>query len=299
MSKIKKQNQSCPDCSNTTIISDYKSGFNICTDCGCTINKIIDEGSEWRSFSDSQDPSRIGACQNPYLTTSNLDTLIEGNTHLARAQLKNAMRGPERGMLNAFSIIETYCTRSSMSQLIIDKSCDNYKVVFESGLTKGKNLESVVAACIHLACKHLNCARTFKEISVMCNVPKEDVGKSYKLIEKLFDRTKNLSVVDIIARFVNDLNLGIEAEKLAINVAKRAVESGCVAGKSPVSIAAAVLYLTAFVYKKGGKTHRLIHYITNVSEVTIKNTYKEMMVHRNVLLDEILAEDVIRSLPST
>ncbi len=123
----------------------------ICSQCGCTIGpRIIDEGSEWRSFSnDSGDPSRVGGPSNPLLDVEQLDTLISttnGFSSLARTQMKSAMRGPERALLNGFNLVNLYCDRASIPQTVSDQAKVIYKSVLEKKLTRGKNTEAVIAA---------------------------------------------------------------------------------------------------------------------------------------------------------
>ncbi|KAM0676556.1 transcription initiation factor IIB [Binucleata daphniae] len=303
MVKIKKLDLSCPDCISSTVIEDFKQGYHVCSSCGLTIGaRIIDEASEWRTFTDSTtaNQSRVGGPSNPLLNTDQLDTIISGTHGLARTQMRSTMRGPERALLNGFSLIQTYCDRASIPQTIQDKSKMYFKGILEKKLTKGKNVESVVAACIHLACKYMRCPRTFKETSIICNVPKEEIGKSFKLIEKNFDKMGIIGTDEIVARFCSNLCLGIEVQKMAVKVSKRAMESGCIAGKSPVSLAAAVIYMMMYLYSKDKKSQKDIHCVTKVSEVTIKNTYKELVLHKYDLLSEDdFPKSVIDNLPNT
>ncbi|KAM0675345.1 transcription initiation factor IIB [Gurleya vavrai] len=303
MVKINKFVLECPDCIDSVIIEDSKQGNYVCSQCGFTLGaRIIDEASEWRNFSDSMtaDPSRVGGPNNPLLDVEQLDTMISGTHGLARMQMKSVMRGPERALLNGFSLIQTYCDRASIPQTISDQSKVFYKSVLERKISKGKNVESIVSACIHLACKHMKCPRTFKEISIICNVPKEEIGKSYKLIEKHFDKMKIIGTDEIVARFCSNLSMGIDVQKMAVKVSKKAMEKGCGAGKSPVSVAAAVIYMMTYLYAKDKKAQKDIQNVTKVSEVTIKNTYKELVNYKyDLLSEEDFPKSVIDSLPNT
>lgn len=305
MVKHKKLDLTCPDCLEPTpIIEDSKSGYNVCSLCGCTVGpRIIDEGSEWRTFSNDSgaDPSRVGGPSNPLLDVEQLDTLISttnGYSSLARTQMKSVMRGPERALLNGFNLVNLYCDRASIPQTVADQAKIIYKSVLEKKLTRGKNTEAVIAACLHLACKHLKCARTFKEMSLICQIPKEEIGKAYKLIEKHFDKTALINTDDIVERFCSHLNLTMAEQKLAVKISRRAMECGCVAGKSPVSIAAAVIYMVSLLTRK--KIQREICNVTKVSEVTVKNTYKELVAWRYVLiLEDEFDRVVVDGLPNT
>lgn len=290
---------SCPDCMSTALIEDTKTGYNVCTKCGCTVGpRLIDEGSEWRSFSDGSDPSRVGSAQNPLLNVEQLDTLIS-NSALARTQLKSTMRGPERQLLNGWNLISIYVDRAEMPQTVSDQAKVYYKKVLEMKITRGKNNEAVCAACIHLACKTLFCTRTFKEMSVICQVPKEEIGKVYKIIEKIFDKPRNLTTDDVMERFCSNLCLTMPEQKMAIKISKRVTALGIAPGKSPLSIAAAVIYLVCSLYGKK-KLQKDICSVTNVSEATIKNTYKQIVQCKDQLvLPDEFPKEIIDSLPNS
>lgn len=289
----------CPDCKSTELIEDTKSGYNICTLCGCTVGpRLIDEGSEWRSFSDGGDPSRVGCAQNPLLDVEQLDTLIS-NSALARTQLRSTMRGPERQLLNGWSLIGTYTDRAEMPQTVSDQAKMYYKKVLELKITRGKNNEAVCAACIHLACKTLLCTRTFKEMSVICQIAKEEIGKVYKLIEKKFDKPRNLSTEDVIERFCSNLFMSMPEQKMALKISKRVNVIGIAPGKSPLSVAAAVIHMVCSLYGKK-KLQKDICHVTNVSEATIKNTYKQIVQFKDqlIMVDEF-SKEIIDSLPNS
>lgn len=171
-----------------------------------------------------------------------------------------------------------------------------YKDILEKKITKGKNLEAVVAACLYLSCKKLQCARTFKEISLICQIPKEEIGKMYKLIEKEYG-VSNTTTDDIIERFCSHLSLNMKEQKVAKLISKRVSEHSLAPGKSPVSIAAAILYMTCWIFNK--KRCKEICGVTKVSEVTVKNTYKELVMSKELLImEDEFPKSVIDSLPN-
>ncbi|CAG8719497.1 2527_t:CDS:1, partial [Ambispora leptoticha] len=62
-------------------------------------------------------------------------------------------------------------------------------------------------------------------------------------------------------------------------------ECGTLAGKSPVSVAAACIYLVSNLYSHP-KSTREIAQVTGVSEVTIKNSYKLLYNDKGKLLED-------------
>lgn len=295
--RLKKNLPFCRDCqSDQYITDDTKTGAVLCTNCGCIIeNTLIDEKTEWRTFDDSaNDPSRVGCPNNPLLESEPLDTMIAniGNLHsytLNRTQMKSTMRGPERQLINGFNLISAYCDRSNISKTISDRAKLIFKRVDEKKILKGKNLEGVVAACIYIACRQEQSPRTFKEVSVLTAVPKKEIGRSFKLIFPHIEKLQCVTTDDIVARFCSDLNLGIDVQKIAVQISKNVIEKGCMAGKSPDSVAAAVIYLITYIFPNLKSVQKDIQYVTNVTDVTIKNTYKELMQYK----EDILPKDIL------
>ncbi|KAF7682760.1 Transcription initiation factor IIB [Astathelohania contejeani] len=306
--KYKSYVPTCGDCGETAnIIEDYKNGYNVCGRCGCVVgDHIIDEGGEWRSFDDSNgmDPSRVGGPNNPLLDCEQLDTVISSGTGansyaLSRTQMKNSLRGPERALIHGFNLINAFCDRSNISKTITDRAKFIFKTVEEKKILRGKNTEGIVAACIYIACRQEGSVRTFKEISVITSVPKKEIGRSYKIIFPHLEKMAVVSTEDIVARFCSDLNFGIKMQKLAVTISKNANLNGCVAGKSPDSVAAAVIYMVTHIYPEQRKVQKDIQYVTNVTDVTIKNTYKELLAHKYELIPEsVVPKSIIDSLPN-
>ncbi|KAI5149629.1 transcription initiation factor TFIIB [Enteropsectra breve] len=296
--KIQPLVPSCTDCGEKVdIIEDYKNGYNVCGKCGCILgNRLIDEGSEWRSFSDSTkaDPTRVGSASNPFLDCEQLDTVISAgqgmNSYtLSKIQMKSYMRGPDRALKNGLNLISAFCERAYITKTIINRAQHVFKNVDGKKLLKGKNLEGAVAACIYIACKLENASRTFKEISVITGVQKREIGRCYKLIAQEVDTKGMVPSADIVARFCSDLNLNLRVQSIAAQISHKIQEIGCLTGRSPDSIAAAVIYFVTMLYPDLRDVQRDIQNVTNVTEVTIKNTYKDLLAYK----DEILPKEIL------
>lgn len=288
----------CEDCGEEkNIIEDDRTGYNICKRCGCVLkNRIIDEGSEWRSFGDSNkvDPSRVGSAHNVFLESEQLDTIIStgqgtNSYTLSKIQMKNYMRGSERALKNGLNLITAFCEKASISKTIINRAHHIFKSVEGKKLLKGKNLEGAASACIYIACKLENASRTFKEISVITGIQKKEIGRCYKLIAKEVDTKGMVPSADIVARFCSDLSLSLKVQKIAIVLSEKIQEIGCLTGRSPDSIAAVVIYLVTNLFPKIKEVQKDIPAVTNVTDITIKNIYKDLLNY----VDQIIPNDLI------
>ncbi|ORY03902.1 TFIIB-domain-containing protein [Basidiobolus meristosporus CBS 931.73] len=287
----------CKECKNPVpnIVEEFASGDLVCGDCGLVLgDRIIDTRSEWRTFAndDGDDPSRVGAAANPLLSGSQLDTVIsktDGGSGTARDLSKiqgrsSAVKG-ERNLVQAYKEISAMCDAIGLPKLIGDIAKQLYKRVEDEKLLRGKPNESIIAACIFIACRQENVPRTFKEICALTQVPKKEIGRCFKALARVLETNVNtMGSEDLMSRFCSNLSLPMEVQKAAVDLTKKAKEVGTLAGKSPVSIAAACIYLISNLYQIP-KTTRDIAPVTGVSEVTIKNAYRYLYNAKEQLID--------------
>jgi transcription initiation factor TFIIB len=296
--KFRQQLNECTDCGEKyNIIEDHRNGYNVCGNCGMVLgDRIIDETGEWRNFEDSHksDPSRVGSASNPFLDTEQLDTMIstgkgQHSYTLSKIQMKNYMRGPKRGLKNGLNLIQAFCERSNISKTISDRAQHVFKMVESQKMLKGKNLEGAVGACLYIACKLEGAPLTFKEVSVITGVQKREIGRCYKLIDKEIGMKNCIPTGDIVSRFCADLNLNLKIQKAASIISQKTQEIGALTGRSPDSIAAAIIYLVLNIFTEFKEHQKDICLVTGVTDTTIKNTYKDLLGYR----DEIIPEDIL------
>ena len=77
-------------------------------------------------------------------------------------------------------------------------------------------------------------------------------------------------------RFGSLLNLSEKVQVKAVGVLNDAANNDVTSGKGPIGVAAAALYIAA-VLQGEKKTQREVAEIIGVTEVTIRNRYKEMV----------------------
>lgn len=137
-------------------------------------------------------------------------------------------------------------------------------------------MESIIAACIYIACKEHRVARTFKEICALTKVSKKDIGKCYKLLQPIFvTRVENTeSELDAcVIRFSSALDLKQDVIKGTLQLSHSVAEKGILAGKSPITIVAACLYFVSCL-SNDPKSAKEISAIAGCTETTLKNAYR-------------------------
>eukprot|EP01133_Synstelium_polycarpum_P001429 gene1429-1658_t len=289
----------CPQCKNPDpdIVEDYAKGDLICRECGCVIgDRIVDEHSEWRTFSNSEstgsDPNRVGGPTNPLLRDSGLSTVIGKGTSkdsstLSRLQNRGSLNNGDRSLLAGFKEISRMAENMGLPQTVIDMANELFREMDDKKSMKGRSADGILAASLYIACRLEGIARTFKEIcSLSNNVTKKELGRSYKMMkEQLANRIslQAISTEDFMTRFCTNLSLPLEVKKAADHVSRTAMELGIVAGKNPISVTAAAIYMVSQL-SADKRTQKAISDISGVSEVTIRNAYKDLYVKRDALL---------------
>lgn len=304
----------CPDCKQfpPDLIERFAEGDIVCGSCGLVLlDRVVDTRLEWRTFSNDDqngvDPLRVGDAGNPLLDNENLSTMISyapdvgrAGRELSRAQLRLVVDRKDNALLAAFAKISQMLDGYQLPKLVQDLAKEVYKLVYEERALRGKLQELIMAAAIFLGCRQLKVARSFKEIGALTNVPLKVIGKVAKIMtlilkEKLttnpdlFHMQDNIQTtqtlaLDLIRRFCSHLGVSTQLTNGAEYMATRCNELGILAGRSPTTIAATVIYMAGFVFGADLPTSKISEK-TGVSEGTIKTSYKVILEEKEKLMD--------------
>ena len=235
---------------------------------------------------------------------SQLDTIIASKDANGAAMAKiqgrsSAVRG-ERGLVQAYKDITAMCEAISLPRNIQDIAKHLYKRADDTKSLKGKSNESVIAACIFIGCRQGGVPRTIKEICTLTTIPKKDLGKAFKALEKILQAegtstpsgasqdqyvpTRATSAAELMIRFCNRLGLPQRIVSACQELAVKAQDTGTLDGRSPISIAAAGIYLISALYGCA-KSPRQISDVAGVSDSTIRTSYKLLWNDREKLVD--------------
>ncbi|XP_052790658.1 transcription initiation factor IIB-like isoform X2 [Mya arenaria] len=290
---------SCPEHPDTPLVEDYHAGDMICPECGLVVgDRVVDVGTEWRTFSNEKsdkDPSRVGASENPLLEGGDLSTMIAFDPKTTQQMDENGkpmyknrrtMNSSDRALLNAFREISQMGDRLNLPKMVADRGNTLFKQVNDTKSLKGRSNDAICSACMYIACRQEGVPRTFKEICAVSKVSKKEIGRVFKLILKALETNVDLITTgDFMARFCSNLTLSSKIQKAATCIARKAVDLYLVPGRSPVSVAAAAIYMASQA-SEDKKTQKEIGDIAGVAEVTIRQAYKLMYPHAHKLFPE-------------
>ncbi|MHA1144364.1 MAG: transcription initiation factor IIB [Candidatus Helarchaeota archaeon] len=289
----------CPECGNDTdIVNDVNRGEIICGNCGIVIDqRVIDQGPEWRAFtSDERDKrSRVGSPTSYTIHDKGLSTMIDWHDkdiygkklppktraavyRMRKWQIRTRVHSSiARNLAQAMAELDRLSSQLGIPKGVKETSAVMYRRAIERRLIRGRSIEAMVAASVYAACRIRKVPRTLDELAKFTRVSKKELGRSYRLmIQKLGISIPTANAKDFISRFGADLELSGRIQKKACELIDLATQKGITAGKDPTGLAAAAIYIVG-ILEGERRTQRKIAEVAHVTEVTIRNRYKELI----------------------
>lgn len=281
----------CPECFSTNLMHDDQKGELICRDCGLVVEeKMVDMGQEWHQFDEGPKKGRGGAPLSLQKFDKGLTTNIGEVSDIYKLDDKKTRKyfrlkkwqervstSIERNLRLAMSELRKVASFLNLPNVVKEEASRIYNFVLQRGLVRGRSIESVIAACIYAACRTYKIPRTLDEIANASDVERKEIGRTYRFIARKLTITVNPSdPKNYIARFASLLHLSPKTQNEALKILSRAEEFELTSGRGPAGIAAAALYVSALLNNEK-KTQREVADVAGITEVTIRNRYKELL----------------------
>jgi transcription initiation factor TFIIB len=296
----KAENQTetiCPECGGRQLTHDRERAELVCQSCGLVIDdEFIDRGPEWRAFDADQrmKRARTGAPMTLTIHDKGLSTMIDWRNKDSygrsissknRAQLYRLRKwqrrirvsnATERNLAFALSELDRMASAVGLPRNIRESSAMVYRDAVDKNLIRGRSIEGVAAAALYAACRQCSVPRTLDEIAEVSRVSRKEIGRTYRFISReLGLRLPPTSPLDYVPRFCSGLTLKGEVQSRCIEILRLASERELTSGRGPTGVAAAAIYIASIL---GGerRTQREVAEVAGVTEVTIRNRYKEL-----------------------
>ena len=287
----------CPECGGT-LVSDESHGETVCTDCGLVVDEgSIDRGPEWRAFDSAERDrkSRVGAPTTNLMHDKGLSTNIGwqnkdayGNS-LSSTQRQKMQRlrtwnerfrtrdSKERNLKQALGEIDRMASALGLPENVRETASVIYRRALGEDLLPGRSIEGVATAALYAAARQAGTPRSLDEIEHVSRVDKMELTRTYRyVVRELKLEVEPADPEQYVPRFASDLGLSDEAERQARQLLRNAKHAAIHSGKSPVGLAAAAVYAAALLTNEK-VTQSQVSDVANVSEVTIRNRYKELL----------------------
>lgn len=294
----KSSSKRCPSCKSPKLQYNRDRGEIICRKCGLILDESqIDFGQEWREFDYDQSTSRrrVGSPLTFTKHDKGLGTKVGKTADIYKLKKGERRRyyrltkwqtristAIERNLKFALAELRRVSSFLDVPKIASEEAAKIYRMAAEKGLVRGRSMESVVAGALYAACRRHQVPRTLDEIAHAFPLDKKEIGKTYRFIcRELKIRILPTMPQDYIYRFSSELKLSPKTISRAIELIEAAQKKEITSGKGPMGIAAASLYVATLLCNEK-RTQREVADVAGVTEVTIRNRYKELLEKLNL-----------------
>jgi len=295
----------CPECGSSRIIHNIDRAEAVCGDCGLVVTEqIYDTGPDWRTFENDQESrARGGPPQTFTIHDKGLSTTIDWRnrdvqgrdiTPLSRSQIYRMRKwqkrisisdAASRNLAFAMSELNRLTSHLRLPKNVKETTAVLYRRAVKEKLIRGRSIESIVSACLYATCRQCKIPRTLDEIAEHCVIDKKEIGRSYRYImRELGIKLLPTSPSEYIPRFSSVLKLSPKVQTRAMEILEEAIQLGLTSGKGPMGAAAAALYI-ASIQENERRTQRDVSEAAKVTEVTVRNRYKEFQERLNLEIE--------------
>jgi transcription initiation factor TFIIB len=256
----------------------------------------MDLGPEWRAFDNEQrvKRSRAGAPMTYTIHDKGLSTVIDWRdkdyygkdiSPRKRAQIYRLRKwqqrirvsnATERNLAFALTELERVASRLTLPRNVRETAAVVYRKAVEKGLIRGRSIEGVAASSLYAACRQCGVPRTLDEIADAAKLNRKEIGRTYRFVSReLGISLKPTTPIDYVPRFGSELGLSGEVQSKAIEILKKAMDQELTSGRGPTGVSAASIYIASVLLGER-RTQREVADVAGVTEVTIRNRYKEL-----------------------
>lgn len=281
----------CPDCGSHEFFHNREKGELICRQCSIVLDEaMVDFGRDTRFFEDEdvEHNSRTGAPFDPRIV-DNLGTTIGNTSDFSKLSGKNKQlfqrikkrqswttTSFEQNLRTAFNNMKLMAGVLNLPSAVEKEAAVIYRRCVERGLTKRSAIEHLVIASLFIATKLQGFPRAMKEFAEAAKIDMTLLGKNYKLIMRELNIKLNpTNPLDYVNKFASKLKLSPKTQSKAIRLIGQMTKKGLVSGLSPLSVAAATLYI-ASQQEKEKRTQRAFAEVSGVTETTLRNRCKDL-----------------------
>ena len=286
----------CLRCGQSSLVTDSNTGENFCSRCGFVVSEKVEEsGPEWRAFSnDTGNKSRAGIPTSLAIHDMGLSTVINPQNRDATGKpLSSSMKSTierlrtwdnrsrtyqssNKNFRQAFSELDKLKDKLTVGDPVVEKAAYIYRKALEKGLARGRSISALVASALYAACRFTETPRTLKDVGHASNIKRKDIARCYRLLLRELDlKMPIVDPVRCISRIASRADLSEKTKRKATKILVIAEKKKILAGKDPMGLAAAALYVACVMYGEN-KTQRDVAEAAGVTEVTIRNRYKNL-----------------------
>lgn len=296
LTRVPAVDDECPECGSIYLEKDNELGEICCKDCGLVVqDKLTRKGYDWRAFDSGEEQERRqqGSPGTYTLHDKGLSTGIDlrdlskyGKTMEKRLQIlrlkkwndrSRVQSATERNLAYALDATSRIIEHLKLPKYVKEEAALLYRRAVKQKLVRGRSIIELAAASVYYINRERQLGRSIEEVAAAAAVPKLNIARNYRFLHWELDlKSPVRNPRPFVTRYGNKLQFSGNAQKVALRVVEVAEEVKLTSGRDPSSIATAALYI-ASILTNFRKTQKEIAEVANVTEVTIRNRYKEMV----------------------
>jgi len=273
-----------------------KIGEKVCTECGfVSKEQLISHKPEWRAFNmqEKASRSRVGMPRSMSMGDYGLHTMIDTDSRSIKGkvsrerqlQIKRLSKWQRRvtnskkirNLNQAMGILSNLCSHLHIPNRVKEQTALYYRKALKANLVRGRSIEAIMAACLFAACRITQTQRRLKDIAEYSSLDTKEIARNYRVLyNKLKLNMPRVKAHSHITKIANKIGVKPKVQRVAISILRAAEKQKITAGKSPSGLAAAAMYIAC---KQGDdkSTQKDIAYAAGVTEVTVRNRYRELV----------------------
>jgi transcription initiation factor TFIIB len=283
----------CLECRGN-LVPDYEIGELICKSCG-----VVRSGDDLRfSAIDTASAGELGSLiaeeqDSSMMYYVSLPGKIDSRDVDARGKHINDVADMNRlrhlnnvtissdskrkNLTRAASEIQRIGNSLGAGKSIVERAYEIYRKSIEDGTARRRSIQGMAEAAIYLACKERGITRSVGEIG---HAGDGIQGKNINHYSKVLLKGAGMQVTtpdasSQVSRIASRAGLGGLTERTAIQILEKVKNEPLLAGKRPISVAAAALYLAAN-QQTGHATQIKIAYAAGVTTITLRKRAAEI-----------------------
>ena len=296
----------CPNCGSTDIVFDPERGELVCRHCGLVIEEhVMDLGPEWRAFSNDEALAHERAKPiSPALPGQGLGNSVIGIKHnlllhsklraLIRLNRYNQYQYTERRIAELLDVIKPVKYELNLPDNVIDEAMVLFRQLASKHDLRGVRTKDLALVLLYVACKRskvvcplrelrnaLNVERS-KRISRLLGLVRQVVGNGDVIMKSQEELGRFLQRVINVLKLNEDIRYHVT--KLAMEIINEGQRKRLTNGRTFYALVASAVYI-AVTLMGVRKRQRDVAEASGVTDVTIRNRYKEVVSKINIVIE--------------
>jgi len=276
------------------MVTDFESGEIVCTRCGTVFPGLVLDARRELVENPAGRLSGVGPKSSLAMHDMNLSTMIGKSKRDSSGQVINSNNQAKMTRLRtwdmrtqfrdssfrnfriAFSLLNNLKYKLALPDSAIERTAYTYRKIEHKGLVRGRSIPSVLTACLYLTCRESAIPRTIDEIQEASNVKRKQIAREYREIVKTLElNVPPVNYFQCLEKISNSLQFDGKITRDAITLMQNISDLGISAGKDPMGLAAAVLYILSQTEGKMIKQADIAN-AAGITDVTLRARTKEV-----------------------